>query len=77
MQFFAMCIPTITSFAENGDMCIPEPLNVRPKVGGAKCVGSGYDCVYGKDGVDGTPSQGSLVCSQLRNIHAVSIQVAT
>ncbi|KAF8189315.1 hypothetical protein BJ912DRAFT_967114 [Pholiota molesta] len=50
MQLFAMCIPTITSFAENGDMCIPEPLNVRPKVSGANCFGGGHKCVYGKDG---------------------------
>jgi hypothetical protein len=54
MQLLATCIPTIKSFAENGDMCIPDPPNAKLKVVGAKCVGGGYECVYGRDGVDGT-----------------------
>ncbi|CAA7268409.1 unnamed protein product [Cyclocybe aegerita] len=47
MRLCAHYIPSITSFAENGDTLIPDPPNLKPRRGPATC--SDVFCRYGKD----------------------------
>ncbi|KIM42408.1 hypothetical protein M413DRAFT_133453 [Hebeloma cylindrosporum] len=53
MRLSATCIPSITSFAENGDMVIPEPSNTPPSSErlGVACSGTSLTCSFGRDGI--------------------------
>ncbi|KAF8954907.1 hypothetical protein BDZ97DRAFT_1862427 [Flammula alnicola] len=50
MLFCADHIRAISSFAENGDMDIPDPPNTRPKFDGEYCPDGRVACAYGLDG---------------------------